>query len=243
MADINPVLALQHSTAAEALPTRTIRHRRLPGRDALATAGLRCMSYAGCSELVASPHDVDPRPALRERRDQVDSQARAEAKADDGGEGLDDATACAIALGPLMAEVAGTDLARLKAEYSGLFEVGSQGPPAPIRFYDYFGYVLGEPFAWQPDHLSMQLEFMHYLCFREAEAGAGAEALSFQLAQLDFTERHLASWVPQLAANVGKVAAGSLYDRVVTGVLGFILADLAWQNETTAAADSLPPSA
>lgn len=262
MADINPVLALQHSTPAETLPTRTIRHRRLPGRDALATAGLRCMSYAGCSELVASPHDVDPRPALRERRGQVESQARAraEARAQDGGEGGDDATACAIALGPLMAEVAGTDLARLKAEYSGLFEVGSQGPPAPIRedlqtgqragtreevirFYDYFGYVLGEPFAWQPDHLSMQLEFMHYLCFREAEAGAGAEALSFQLAQLDFTERHLVSWVPQLAANVGKVAAGSLYDRVVTGVLGFIVADLAWQNETIAAADSVPPLA
>ncbi|MEZ5565036.1 MAG: molecular chaperone TorD family protein [Gammaproteobacteria bacterium] len=129
------------------------------------------------------------------------------------------------------------------------FEIGSQGPPAPIRedlqtgqragtreevvrFYDYFGYVLEEKFEWQPDHLSVQLEFMHFLCYRESRADTATDALSFQLAQADFAERHLARWVPQLNDGVDKIAAGSLYARTVTAVMEFIVADHAWQLAT-----------
>ena len=121
--------------------------------------------------------------------------------------------------------MSGADLAGLRREYSGIFEVGSQGPPVPIRedlqtgqragtreevvrFYEYFGYVLDDRFAWQPDHLSVELEFMHYLCFREAEAASEADALSFQLAQADFAERHLTAWLPLLAGNVAVLAPG-----------------------------------
>jgi DMSO reductase family type II enzyme chaperone len=201
------------------------------GRQVAETAALRCLCYAACSELVASPHEVDPRAALRERI------------------GLGEAVPHARALEPLLAEVAGTELDRLRAEYSGLFEVGSQGPPAPIRedlqtgqrggtreevvrFYDYFGYVLDGKFAWQPDHLSVELEFMHYLCYREAQAGNDADALSFQLAQADFSARHLAAWLPTLAANVDKIAAGALYARVVAAVRDFVAADQDWQLAT-----------
>ena len=173
---------------------------------------------------------MDPRPALRERA------------------GLGEAVPHARALDPLLLEVAGAELARLRSEYSGLFEVGSQGPPAPIRedlqtgqragtreevvrFYDYFGYVLDEKFSWQPDHLSVQLEFMHYLCFREAEAASEPDALSFQLAQADFSGRHL-GWVPKLAADVDKLAASSLYARVIAAVRDFVAADHEWQMAT-----------
>jgi DMSO reductase family type II enzyme chaperone len=205
--------------------------RTVSGRQVADTAAPRCLCYAACSELLASPHEVDPRPALRERA------------------GLGGTLPYAGALEPLFAEVCAADLGRLQAEYSGLFEVGSQGPPAPIRedlqtgqragireevvrFYDYFGYVLDARFAWQPDHLSVQLEFMHYLCYREAQAGEGPEALSFQLAQADFAARHLVTWVPQLAANVDRIAAGSLYARAVAAVRDFIRADAAWQAVT-----------
>lgn len=205
--------------------------RQVVDRQAAETAALRCLCYAACSELVASPHEVDPRPALRERA------------------GLGEAVPHARALDPLLIEVADAELARLRSEYSGLFEVGSQGPPAPIRedlqtgqragtreevvrFYDYFGYVLDEKFSWQPDHLSVQLEFMHYLCYREAEAPNDTDALSFQLAQADFSSRHLAGWVPQLAVNVDQLAAGSLYARVVTAVRDFVAADHQWQAAT-----------
>jgi DMSO reductase family type II enzyme chaperone len=107
-----------------------------------------------------------------------------------------------------------------------------------VRFYDYFGYVLDEKFAWQPDHLSLQLEFMHYLCFRESEQAE--EVLSYQLAQLDFAERHLVSWVPRFAAQVGQHAPGSLYARIVAALRDFIEEDFAWQKATVSSGDRQP---
>ncbi len=199
--------------------------RRVVNRDTAATVALRCLCYAAFSELLASPHEVDVRAGLLARV------------------GLGDA------LDALLTEVGNADLRQLQTEYSGLFEVGSEGPPVPIRedlqtgqragtredvvrFYDYFGYVLDEKFSWQPDHLSLELEFMHYLCFRETEGGA--DVLSYQLAQVDFAERHLVRWVPRFAAEVANHAPGSLYARVVGALRDFIEEDFAWQAATIA---------
>ncbi|MCL4780032.1 MAG: molecular chaperone TorD family protein [Gammaproteobacteria bacterium] len=205
--------------------------RSVSNRNVAESAALRCLCYAAFSELLASPHEVDVRAGLRER------------------------TGLGETLDALLAEVGAAELKQLQAEYSGLFEVGSQGPPVPIRedlqtgqrsgtredvvrFYDYFGYVLDEKFAWQPDHLSLQLEFMHYLCFRESEQAE--EVLSYQLAQLDFAERHLVSWVPRFAAQVGQHAPGSLYARIVAALRDFIEEDFAWQKATVSSGDRQP---
>ena len=203
--------------------------RAVAGRDPAVTAAPRCLCYAACSELLASPHEVDPRPALRARA------------------GLGDQLSRAAPLEALFAEVVGADLERLKSEYSGLFEVGSQGPPAPIRedlltgqkagtredlvrFYDFFGYRLDERFAWAPDHLSVELEFMHFLCYHEASDSG--ERLSWQLAQADFAPRHLANWVPALAAGVERLAPGAFYSRVLAALADYVASDLAWQSST-----------
>jgi DMSO reductase family type II enzyme chaperone len=147
----------------------------------------------------------------------------------------------------LLEEFAAADAESLKAQYSGLFEVGSQGPPTPIRedlqtgqragtredivrFYDYFGYRLDDRFAWAPDHLSVELEFMHFLCFHEARDSA--DRLSWQLAQADFAGRHLDNWVPQLAAAVAGLAPGSFYSRALLALRDFVASDLAWQAST-----------
>jgi DMSO reductase family type II enzyme chaperone len=192
-------------------------------------AAARCAAWGACSDLVASPHDVDVRAALAARLGSFDLLPH--------GAGL-------VALAE---ELCRTDEARLRAEYSGLFEVGSEGPPVPIRedlqtgqlagtredivrFYDYFGYRLDDRFAWAPDHLSVELEFVHFLCYREAEQDD--DVLSYVLAQLDFTERHLLRWVPALAGATAAHAAGSLYARVVEGLAAFIRADHAWQQST-----------
>ncbi|MFZ1625825.1 MAG: molecular chaperone TorD family protein [Gammaproteobacteria bacterium] len=210
---------MSHTASASTVP------RSVVNRDTAATAALRCLCYAAFSELMASPHEVDARAGLLARVGL--------------GETLD----------ALLTEVGSADLQRLQAEYSGLFEVGSEGPPVPIRedlqtgqragtredvvrFYDYFGYVLDEKFSWQPDHLSLELEFMHYLCFRESEQGP--DALSYQLAQVDFVERHLVRWVPRFSAEVEKHASGSLYARVVAALRDFIEEDFAWQSATIA---------
>ena len=214
------------TAAANTRAGRQVRDRQVPD-----TAGPRCLCYAACSELVASPHEVDPRPALAERFAVADGVPHA-----DG-------------LGPVLRELSAAELEQLRAQYSGLFEVGSQGPPVPIRedlqtgqhggtreeivrFYDYFGYVLDGKFAWQPDHLSVELEFMHFLCYREAQAATADDALSFQLAQADFARRHLVNWLPPFAANVEKVAGGTLYARVVAAIRDFVVADLDWQRGT-----------
>ncbi|MCC7258153.1 MAG: molecular chaperone TorD family protein [Gammaproteobacteria bacterium] len=200
-----------------------------PLRDAARTAPARCRCYGIFSELVASPHDVDVRARLSERLG--------------AAEGLP----FGFTLDELVREHADCDPVRLGAEYSGLFEVGSQGPPAPIRedlgtgqkagtredivrFYDYFGYRLAERFAWAPDHLSVELEFMHYLAYHEASAGD--EVASYQLAQLDFAERHLANWVAPFAAAVARLAPGSFYARVLQALADFVTRDLAWQRTT-----------
>ena len=204
--------------------------RTVSGRATERTAGARCRTYALFSDLTASPHEVDAREPVGARIGLV-------------AEGLP------YALSPddLLREVAHAELPWLQAEYSGLFEVGSQGPPVPIRedlqtgqkagtredivrFYDYFGYRLDDRHAWAPDHLSVELEFMHFLCFHEAQAGA--DRLSYQLAQADFTARHLQRWVPLLAAGVARLAPASLYCRIVAALADFIAQDLAWQNST-----------
>ena len=203
--------------------------RRVSGRDTDVTGPIRCACYAVLSELTASPHDIDSRESLREK---IGVAARL-----NYGAGLD----------AVLSEFVDTDLDTLKREYSGLFEVGSDGPPVPVReglqtgqragtreelvrFYNFFNYALEEKFAWAPDHLSVQLEFMHVLCFREASNED--ERLSYQLAQADFTERHLIKWVPRLLDGVRTISPGSLYARIIDTLNAFLASDYAWQNGT-----------
>jgi len=203
--------------------------RTISGRDVARTAPVRCVCYAALSELTASPHDIDPRATLKDRI------------------GIATDLPYGAELDQLLSGFVEMELDELKRQYSGLFEVGSGGPPVPIRedlqtgqrsgtreelvrFYNYFHYALAEKYAWAPDHLSVQLEFMHVLCFREAESET--DKLSYQLAQADFTERHLLKWVPRLSENTDSVSPGSLYARVITVLDDFLACDFAWQNGT-----------
>jgi DMSO reductase family type II enzyme chaperone len=205
------------------------RRRSVSGRDVAVTGPIRCACYAALSELTASPHEMDPRESLREK---IGIAANLPYGTD---------------LDQIMSELVESDIDALKKEYSGLFEVGSNGPPVPIRedlqtgqrsgtreelvrFYNFFNYALEEKFAWAPDHLSVQLEFMHVLCFREASEET--ERLSYQLAQADFCARHLIKWVPRLLDGVESVAPGSLYARVIRTLNEFLTSDAAWQNGT-----------
>jgi len=202
--------------------------RQVVGRDDRELAQLRCMAYGVCSALVASPHDLDPRHGLRAKL------------------GIGKVLDTAAELDVVMADLAERDIDELKREYSGLFEVGSDGPPVPIRedintgqhagtredlvrFYDFFGYSLAERFAWAPDHLSVELEFMHFLCY--GEATTQDDASPFQLAQLDFAERHFA-WLADWSRSVAALKPDGLYARVAAVITRFAADDLAWQRGT-----------
>jgi DMSO reductase family type II enzyme chaperone len=195
------------------------------------SAAPRCAAYASCSDLLTSPQEFDARAGLAERHHSLLTLQYAAP-----------VTALASAYAAL-------DHATLAAEYSGLFEVGDDGPPVPIReslresratsareevvrFYALFGGDVATDHAWQPDHAAIELEFMQLLCYREWQAGSATDALPYQLAQLDFAARHPGTWLPALTQDVLAASPNGVYARIVGGVASFVAADLAWQRAT-----------
>jgi len=206
--------------------------RSVAARDPKGAAA-RCLAYAVMSDLMSSPHDVTS--AVRDSDQSID---------------LSDLPFEVPGIRRLIEDYRAANIDELKRAYSSMFEVGSDGPPVPVRedlqlgqkagvreelvrFYEYFGYELSEKFAWAPDHLSTELEFMHYLTYGEAVAlSDGKDPESFQLAQADFIERHLANWVPKLVHEVQEQNEESFFCRVVVTLNNFLAADYEWQNST-----------
>jgi DMSO reductase family type II enzyme chaperone len=221
--------AANNGHADENAPERAIN----ASREAAGTAPGRCLMYAVFSDIAASPFDAEPAVA-------GESTELAQL-------GLPYELAH---LEALLKEWRTRDREELKREYSSLFEVGSNGPPVPIRedlhlnqpagvredivrFYEFFGYGLEEKFAWAPDHLSVELEFMHFLCFQEADAVANeTTALSAQLAQSDFAERHLCNWVSGLAQQIIEQQPDALYGQLIAALSEFLVKDFEWQQTT-----------
>ena len=60
-----------------------------------------------------------------------------------------------------------------------------------VRYYEHFGLRRKED-AELPDHISVELEFMHFLCELEHHALLnGQEIVSVKNAQRDFIDRHV----------------------------------------------------
>jgi DMSO reductase family type II enzyme chaperone len=115
----------------------------------------------------------------------------------------------------------------LQQEYIRLFEVGPGRPPCPlyegvhrngrmgimeelVRFYEHFG--LRTEAGDLPDHLCAELEFMHYLAFKEAAAlHAGTDDIPYRLAQRDFLRRHLNRWLTRLRLRLEELNPPTLY--------------------------------
>jgi DMSO reductase family type II enzyme chaperone len=128
----------------------------------------------------------------------------------------------------------------LQIEYTRLFDVGAAGPPCPlygglyggarmktmeeaVRFYNHFGLTLSETLRELPDHLRTELEFLHYLAFREAQAlQRGADPGPYRRAQRDFLERHPARWVPKLRGRLAKQKPMRFFSELVVGLERFL---------------------
>lgn len=109
-----------------------------------------------------------------------------------------------------------------QSNYIGLFEIGGKyGAPSflyegeygggrmkvmeeVLRFYHHFGLRISEEKRDRPDHLASELEFMHMLTFKEAEALAqGKKKDAYVKAERDFLRFHLVDIVSVLAGRVG----------------------------------------
>lgn len=130
-----------------------------------------------------------------------------------------------------------------ESEYIRLFDVGAAGPPCPLyggvylgdrmkvmeeatRFYNFFHLKLSPDIRELPDHITTELEFLHYLTFREAEARQlGNDPSSLMRAERDFLARHLCRWVPRLKERLAKQKPPPFFLSLVDFALAFFEAD------------------
>jgi len=132
----------------------------------------------------------------------------------------------------------------LQSEYIRLFDVGTPRPPCPlyggeykkgrkgvmeelIRFYNYFGLHPSPRSRDMPDHITIELEFMHFLTFREVAAlHHGQDRTSYLRAERDFLERQLCAWVPRLGERLRRQQPHPFYAALVRLIEAFLTADL-----------------
>lgn len=133
-----------------------------------------------------------------------------------------------------------------QSNYIGLFEVGGEhGYPCPLyeaeygggrmkvmeevlRFYHHFGLRLSTEKRDRPDHLALELEFMHALSFKEAEAltrGGGRGA--YVSAERDLLRFHLGDFVASVASRVGERKV-PFYSDLARLAEGFCQSELAY---------------
>jgi DMSO reductase family type II enzyme chaperone len=107
-----------------------------------------------------------------------------------------------------------------------------------VRFYNHFGLSVAEAREREvPDHITTELEFMHYLTFKEVLAlQRGEDPAPYCAAEMDFLSRHPAKWLPQLhkktesvfKANIPNFCepAASLYCSLIGLSANFCTRDL-----------------
>lgn len=133
----------------------------------------------------------------------------------------------------------------LQRAYVSIFEVGPGQPYCPlyegshrsgrmklmedlVRFYEHFGLITQT--GDHPDHLSAELEFMHYMAFKEAAALARSDLVhDLQRAQRDFLDRHLCKWLPRVRERLRSAQDLPPFYRFAAGFADeFCRRDLVW---------------
>jgi TorA maturation chaperone TorD len=103
-------------------------------------------------------------------------------------------------------------------------------------FYRAFGVEVS-PASERPDHVAVELEFMHLLAVKQlaAEQGALAEqARICQEAASAFLRDHLGRWCPKLAAALAERAESRVYRLAGELLQGFVAFDADRLDSTTA---------
>jgi TorA maturation chaperone TorD len=132
-------------------------------------------------------------------------------------------------------------------EYNRLFLIRPKAPPYETIYIDPEGQLRGKLTARLdevylqagltispelgelPDHISVELEFMAYLCMKEAEghtANEVFEATNFRNLQISFIGQHLARWFPQFAKRIKEANPGSIYQYLLPAAYEFLRNEL-----------------
>lgn len=95
-------------------------------------------------------------------------------------------------------------------------------------FYRAFGFTLGGALRERPDHLAVELEFMHLLAMKEAYAllhGLTEHAEICVAAQAKFLGAHLGTWVDLFAQSLKLNSAEGIYAPLADFTAAFVKAD------------------
>jgi len=95
-------------------------------------------------------------------------------------------------------------------------------------FYRAFGFTVGGPVRERPDHLAVELEFMHVLALKEAYAAERGIAEHVEIcadAQRKFLQDHLGRWIGLFAESLTRTTADSPYRALAGVAAAFVKAD------------------
>lgn len=145
------------------------------------------------------------------------------------------------------------DIKELQIEFSKLF-VGPYSQLAPpygsvyieekktlmgestvdvLNKYNNAGIAVAETFKEAPDHIVAELEFMHYLIYKEIEAlKSDTDDLPqlFLVQQKDFLNQHLNKWIDVFSDNIEKHATSVFYKKLSGVVRIFVKEDIDYLN-------------
>ncbi|VVB54681.1 Chaperone protein TorD [uncultured archaeon] len=139
----------------------------------------------------------------------------------------------------------GMTLAEFGAIFTRTFDTGTPVPPCPpyeghyctkprsmimlevSEFYNFFGLCMSQEEGKRefPDHICAELEFLHFLTFKEGEAlreGEEEKLKGYLLAQKDFLERHVIEWVPKFCIKLQNSEGVHFYAGLAQIASGFI---------------------
>jgi TorA maturation chaperone TorD len=116
----------------------------------------------------------------------------------------------------------------------GMIESG--GDNKALQFYDRFEFVVEKDKArvLSPDHIAVELEFVHKLIESEKKAleeDALTIADEFRDMQIEFLEKHLLTWAPLYFINVKNEAQTPLYHDSAMMAMDFLLSDYEYLKE------------
>lgn len=151
-------------------------------------------------------------------------------------------------------DLTGVSFQDFEVDFTRTFDVGAPEPPCPpyeganrpgvektaillaiSEFYKHFGLKMNpsEGKRELPDHLSAELEFLHFLTFKETQARKEeTEELlkGYLTAQRDFLQRHPAEWLPVFYEKLNKSDVMSFYVQLAKITSDIVRCDLDWLN-------------
>lgn len=97
-------------------------------------------------------------------------------------------------------------------------------------FYRAFGLDLSDDAKERPDHLAVELEFLHFLCVKEAYALEHHTPEKVELtrdAEVKFLQDHLLLWVPSFTRRLQTAAGSGFYKALGELMAAFLSAEAA----------------